>query len=307
MKTGGTYIDEDGIAGVTSIAPLQMFVVRGYPTAEGATITIPKSERVMGTTRFLRSGPTGNSRRDDFIIEFRDLTTKTTDRLSFVLRTASEIANDKNYTDVERLVSTSSNSNNGASRSIKAASSDIEQSLASQIYTKDVSGKALSVQFLPIESTSQIQIYYTPSAIPQPLQILGLRINTKDKVERLWLEDRLTNTSIEITPTMKYETYSNPTDMNDRFVIHLKETSSIDENENNTPIYAYAENNKIIVGGFSETDRGNRVRLIDINGRELGKQKVDDYSLEFDNLNNSNLYIVQMDGSRNQAIKVLVK
>src|SRR5574344_1355959 len=49
---------------VTSIAPLQMFVIRCFSTA--TTITIPKSERVMANTRFLRSASEKKKRRDDF-------------------------------------------------------------------------------------------------------------------------------------------------------------------------------------------------------------------------------------------------
>ena len=153
MRDGGTYIDNDNTPGVTSIAPLQMFVVRAYPTAEGDSITIPASERVMGTTHFLRNVPAGNHRRDDFILEFRDLSTNTTDRVSFVLRTEQEIKENRNYSNVDRLVSTSGNSGNGL-RSTKLFNEDFEQSLSSQIYTKDVFGKPLSVQFLPIDRKS---------------------------------------------------------------------------------------------------------------------------------------------------------
>lgn len=310
MRVGGTYIDYDNVSGVTSIAPLQMFVVRAYPSAEGATITIPKSERVMGTSRFLRSAAVENTRRDDFILEFRDMATKTTDRLSLVVRTADEIAKNKNYANVERLVSTSSSSNNGATlRAVNAVNGDFEQSVASQIYTKDNTGTALSVEFLPIETTSSVQLYHIPSSVPQALQILGLRINTKDQVERIWLEDKLTNTTVEITETSQYDTYSNPTDMTDRFVIHLKEGSSLGEIDNsNTPIYAhYSDNKKIEVRGFIDTDMGNTVLLYDTNGRVIDEKQVTDNTLEMTDVFSTGVYIVKMEGSRTQSIKVVVK
>jgi len=306
MRTGGTYIDNDNVSGVTSIAPLQMFVVRAYPTAEGVSITIPASERVMGTTRFLRNSESDNHRRDDFILEFRDLLTKTTDRISFVLRTEQEIKYNKNYSDVERLVSVSGNSSNGF-RSAGSPVADFEQSQASQIYTKDASGKPLSVQFLSLESTNTLPLYHIPSSISQPIQIVGLRLNTKDRVDEMWLEDRLLNVWQEITPEMLYQTFSNPTDRIDRFVIHFWRPTNINSIDRETKIYAYYSDNAVIVEGFVGTDRGNTIELFDISGRKLDMQTVEKEQVEIRKKYTSGVYIVQMRGSRNQSVKVLIK
>lgn len=308
MRTGGTYIDNDNVQGVTSIAPLQMFLVRAYPTAQGTTITIPAAERVMGTTRFLRNTSADNRRRDDFVLEFRDLTTKTTDRLSLVLRTSKEIAENKNYSNVERLVSTSSDGGNGTTRSAEAINGDFEQSLASQIYSKDASGKALSVQFLPLESTEKIQLYHIPSSTAQPIEIIGLRINTKEKVDQMWLEDKLTKSMVEITPTMKYETYSNPTDATDRFVIHIKQGSGMEEIDDLPgSIYAYQQADRIIVRGFADSDAGNKVSFYNMNGQRIDNQTVVGKELESTDIFISGVYIIKMEGTRTQSVKVVVK
>lgn len=308
MRTGGTYIDNDNIAGVTSIAPLQMFLIRAYPTAVEAIITIPKSERVMGTTRFMRNAPVVKPRRDDFILEFRDMTTRTTDRLSYVLRTKDELASQPaEYNNVDRLVSTSSEGSDGTRA--MAVSSDFEQSLASQIYTKNSSGKPLTVQFLPIEGTSSIQLYHIPSSIAQPIQILGLRINSRDKVSRMWLEDRLKKVTTEITPEMLYETYSNPSDPIDRFVIRFtNDELSIDDSENDQrKVFAYQQDQNIIVDGFTHNDIGNIVELYDINGRILVQKQIDQSRISLYEASISGVYFVKITGEQPQTIKLLVK
>ncbi len=278
MKSGGTYIDNDNQTGVTAIAPLQMFLIRNYSTA--TSITIPKSERVMGTTRFLRSAPQDDKRRDDFIIEFRDMATNTTDRASIVLRTEEELNGNKNYANVERLESTSSESSNGL-RSATAIQGDFAQSLASQIYTKDSADKPLTVQFMPIETTLRVPLYHIPSSEAQALNILGLRLNTKDRITRIWLEDSKYNTEVEITPETVYETYSEPTDLHDRFTLRFStETTGIDDNlqEQNT-IYAYSANRNIYVQGFSNAEFGSNVELYDINGRIIARKTVEEEKL----------------------------
>jgi hypothetical protein len=304
MNVGGTYIDNDNVAGVTAIAPLQMFVIRAFSTA--TSITIPKDERVMGTPRFLRNAPVSERRRDDFIIEFRDRLTQTTDRASIVLRTQAELSSNKNYANVERLVSASEENRSGA-RSTTAVNEDFRQSLASQIYTKDASGKALTVQFLPLETTNRIVLYHVPSSVAQPLNILGLRLDTKDKVTRMWLEDSKYNTKVEMTPDMLYETYSEPGDSHERFSLRFsQEATAIDHLQEDNALYAYAAKGRIIVSGFTFEDLDNRVELYDINGRLIAQKNVNGKDVIFEGCA-SGIYVIKTGGNRPQTIKALVR
>ncbi|NDW18746.1 T9SS C-terminal target domain-containing protein [Dysgonomonas sp. 216] len=302
MKTGGTYTDYDNVAGVTAIAPLQMFLIRNYSTA--TSITIPKSERVMGTTRFLRSAPQDDRRRDDFIIEFRDMATNTTDRASIVLRTEEELKNNKNYVNVERLESTSTESSNGL-RSATVIQGDFAQSLASQIYTKDETGKALTVQFIPTQTT-KITLYHIPSSEAQALNILGLRLNTKDRITRIWLEDSKYNTEVEITPETVYGTYSEPTDRHDRFRLRFStETTGINDNlQEQNMIYAYAAHRNIYVQGFGNAEFGSNVELYDVNGRLITRKTAKEEKLLLHENCLAGVYIVK---SGNKTFKLIAK
>ena len=308
MRIGGTYIDHDNVPGVTAIAPLQMFVVRASKTNTPSTITIPKSERVMGTTRFLRNVPAENKRRDDFIIEFRNRSTKTTDRASIVLRSQDELNTNRSYSNVDRLESTSSEGNNGT-RSAMAIDGDFAQSVASQIYTKNASGKPLTVQFLPIETTQRITLWHIPSSQAQALNILGLRLETKDKIRNMWLEDHKYNTEVEITPDMLYETWSEPTDSHERFTIRFStESTSIDDlQENESLIYAYSEYGSINVKGFAQNAFDSLVELFDANGRKLAQKTVDSNEMILMDGCVPGVYIIKVSGNHNQNIKLIVK
>lgn len=305
MKAGGTYIDNDNVSGVTAIAPLQMFVIRAFSTAN--TITIPKKERVMGSTRFLRNSSQENLRRDDFIIEFRDRLTETTDRASIVLRTQEELNNHNNYINVERLESTSSESSNGTRTAVLKG--DFEQSLASQIYTKDSSGKALTVQFLPLENTQRVILYHIPSSKAQPLHILGLRLDTKDKIERMWLEDNKYNTEVEITPNMLYETYSEPTDSYERFAIRFsQEGTGVDiTDKESSHIYTYADLGNIFVEGFRDQDMGATIELFDVNGRLIIQKKIDDTKIILKENYVSGIYIIKAHIQEPRTLKLIAK
>jgi len=321
--TGGTYVEADG--NVVAVAPLQMFVIRAYPTIGNVdgetpgtykratnwtpnTITIPRSERVMGKARFLRNAPAKPGRKDDFVIEFRDKTTRTTDRVSFVLRSEEEFANNT-YSNVDRLISTSTENDNNIKRSATTITGDFEQSLASQIYTKDAAGKALTVQFFPLETTKRITLYHIPSAVAQPLDILGLRINTKDKVEQMWLEDTKYNTIVEITPEMLYETRSEPTDSHERFAIRFaSETTDADDIETSlSNIYAYSESGSIYLKGFAQANFGSQVSLYDVNGRELARKTANSNEMILMEACQAGVYIIKVSGSHNQNIKLIVK
>lgn len=299
---GGTYINGEAQGGVTALAPLQMFVVYSNK-ATNTPMTIPASERVMGTTRFLRNAPVSNKRTDDFIIEFRDKDTKTTDRLSFVMRPQSDLPA---YNNVDRLVSSSSEGKGDK----PAQGDDFLQSYASQIYTKDAAGKKLTVQFLPLETTHRIQLYHIPSLHAQEVNILGQRIDTKLSTERMWLEDSKYNTKIEITPDMLYTTYCEPGDSRERFAIIFSnndETGIEDQDEEGSSIYTYSKNSNIFVQGFTDKDFGSSVNLYDMNGRLLAQKNVNDENILLSENCASGVYLIKVNGRPNKTMKLIVQ
>ena len=302
MKTGGTYIDNDNVSGVTALAPLQMFVIYSRKAMD---ITIPRQERVMGTPRFLRNALQEDRRRDDFIIEFRDMSSNTTDRASIVLRSQAELDRGA-YSNVERLESASSDDKE-ITRMAYGEGTDFAQSLASQIYTKDPEGNALTVQFLPLETTGRTVLYHIPSSQAQPLHILGLRLNTKDRVGQVWLEDRKYNREIELTPQTVYETDSEPNDSNERFALRFMEGSGIDGGQESGSLMAYDKDRSIIVEGFQEKDMGCKLELFDVRGRLIVQKRADAHRTVLHEDVPEGLYIVKAHTAKGEVFKVLVR
>lgn len=294
MKTGGTYIDDDNVPGVTPIAPLQMFAIY---SVKDQNITIPKNERKMATSRFLRNTPV-NKRKDDFVIEMRNTETKTTDRLSFVLRPEDELGS---FSNVTRMAN-----NPGDNDNTPLVYDGIIQNQGSQIYTKDAEGRVLTVQFLPLATTEYVQLYHIPPLVEQGLQVLGRRITSKDYVENLWLEDRLYNITKEITSDMVYETISKPTDPVDRFVVRLRTGTSIEDQSGHKSIYAYTQGSSIIVNGFAESDFGTTISLFDINGRLLTNKTVDASEIHLAENCSLGVYLVRTHNSQPQTFKLIV-
>jgi hypothetical protein len=310
-KNDGSPDDEYRNVNGTLIAPLQMFLVRAYTSAvTKGKITIPKSQRVMGNPRFLRRASEDDRRRDDFIVEFRDRTTRTTDRASIVLRTQEELAANASYINVERLKIADPVEGSNSTRAAKA-DGDFPQNTASQIYTKDAAGKALTVQFLPMETTTTITLHHIPPLQAQPLHILGLRLGTKDQIKHIWLVDSKYGTEFELIPGTRYETYSEPDDSHERFTLRF---STIDEEatgnslEKAAQIFAYASDGNIYAGGFGTQYAGSRVELLDTNGRLVTAKNAGEETLLLLENYTPGVYIVRLNApERPQLLKLIAK
>lgn len=298
---GGTFIDEDDPATTEmKIAPLQMFVISTIK--DNVSIKIPRSKRVKGQTSFVKSIPI-NRRYDDFILEIEDEETGINDRLSVVLRPAAEISSDVNYRNVKKL--TSEVSNDGSARST-IMEGLITPTLFSQIYTLDDQNVPLTVEFLPIETTTAVQLYTSPSSIAQNITIRGLRLNTKYNVNYIALEDKIERKWIELTPETVYHTYSSPTDRPDRFVLHFKpgEAGKSDIENDLSSIKAAYKSSTTYVYGFSESDYGSNIQIYSINGYLVAEGKVNNREVAIPRYMSNGVYIIKISGNCNKTLKM---
>lgn len=305
-KVGGTYTNEygDGDDGLT-IAPLQMFVINAK---KNATITIPRKKRSMSAVKFIRSGK--YKRQDDFIIEVIDNNTAKSDRASIVLRTSQELAENKEYSNVARLTTSSSSGNNTKGIQATAVEGLVTPNIFSQIYTVDeTTNKALTVKFLASDTTTSTPLYLTPATTRQDITLRGLRMDTKYNVNTIFLEDRITNKTVELNDETLYHTISNPNDPIDRFILHFQigENSSIEDNQFNSSLYATYEAGILTVADFGIKDYGNDIYLYNMQGHLILKHSIDNTRMELPCFLNSGAYIVKTTGSNPQIIKLLVK
>lgn len=309
-ETGGTYVGSLEGNSENLIAPLQMFVVWGTPNlVTKGSFTIPKSQRSMSNTPFLRSSEEKKERKDDFILEFRDMKSKSYDRLSVVVRPKAEL--DKgSFRNIERIES--SVSQEGGLRTSTYDVCNVVQNSSSQVFTKDKKGEAMTVQFFPLEETTSIPVYCVPPAEKQEIQILGLRLGTKDKVETLILEDKRAKKNFDLLPDEIYTTTSYPDDHilypEGRFVLHLRNQTGIDGDKPESAIYAYQTGDQITVAGLMAEDFGGRLELFDVNGRLINTKTVSDYTEVFmKNHMETGVYLIRLTSDRVQFVKLLVK
>lgn len=287
QNPGGTYMEE-------KLAPLQMFVV--WAEKDG-TITIPKEERVMGNTKFIRSAEK-STRKDDFIIEVTDHTTHTSDRTNFVLRPSVEIKStyaDKNIIR-ESSVYSDADGNNPASDLL---------SLASRLSTKDATGNDLLVNFLPLETTYYVPLYIKPSTVEQEISLRGLRMNSLTEIDGMWLEDKREQTITPFTAEEGYDTNTLPTDREDRFVIHLKKPL-YDNSGNSSTIDGYYRDGIIHVEGFGKNDLGSTIHLYNINGMLLAKTTAEEYHVTMNGSYSPGVYLLRVGVKPLQTIKLLI-
>lgn len=303
QATGGTFIGtndahDDGMNPEVIIAPLQMFLVKSTTTATAQEILkIPAKSRVMGRTHFIKST---SQRYDDFIFEVTDTKTGISDRVSIVLRPATEIEINKDWANVKKRKTKDANNDNQLASS---GGQLLQQNVFSQIYTMGNDNAAYAVQFFPIETTASLPLYVTSAVETQEISIRGIRLSSMRDVSVIYLQDKLEKKVIKMTPETIYTTISNPNDLPDRFILHFKET---DINvEEASDIWAYYKNGVLTVSGFNKDDFGSTISLYNVMGARYLQKVVDNETMNIRSDLITGVYILQVEGKRKASIKVL--
>lgn len=294
----GDYDDDDGMSDKTTIAPLQMFVVKTQ-NATNTNMLIPKSKRVMGNTKFIKSG---YGRYDDFIFEVTDSKTGIADRANIVLRPANEIASNRDWINVKKL---SGEASSETLQKSEQSEGILKQTIFNQLYTIGQNKEAYTVLFAPIETTRSITLYMTPSTEVQQISIRGIRLSSMTHVPVIYLEDKIDKKVVRLTPETRYITYSNPKDRADRFVLHFRE---VDENaiiKRNSSIWSNYSNGNLTVGGFDRQDFGSSLYLFNSVGTQYLQSKVNDYTINIPCELHTGVYILRISGERNEVLKIV--
>jgi len=318
-NVGGTFDSELSGNEVNKfvVAPLQMFVIYVLNSGTATQITIPQSERILGSNaHFLRSTDSNVSEGDDYLFEVTDLTTKTYDRTAVVLRTPQQIMTNSDYKDSKKLVSNVvSDSNTKSALAVVSEEGVVSQTAASMIYTKDAEGSAIESLFLPTsESASEVStpLYLSPSLTAQKVTIAAKRLETMDRVSEIWLNDNLKNKKFLLSNGDAYETSVAPTDKVDRFTLRFVLASSgIGDETGDTSvdksISSYYANGVLTVTGFDESDFGSTIFVYDIQGKLIAQEKVNELRETIEQDFMPGAYIVKVVGNKSYVSKFLVK
>ncbi|MEN9919738.1 MAG: hypothetical protein RL662_2174 [Bacteroidota bacterium] len=319
QNLGGTYTssNDNGSGDAYTIAPLQMFVIYVPNSGTLKKITIPASERAISAgTHFLRSSSTPVVAGDDFLFEVVDAKTKIYDRTAVVIRTPEDIMSKTAYSNTLKLMSNVVS--DGTTKSVletKTQEGVVTQSTNSIIYTKDAEGKDLESLFLAApegEPNVSTSLYLAPSVTNQEVVIRAKRLNTMGRVSSIWLEDKLTGKSFELSTGKDYVTSVKSTDKADRFNLKFVFATSSGGSGNilvgeQKTISSHYTNNTLTITGFEDSDLGSKISVYDIQGRMLKQATVNSLTERISATFAPGAYIVKVVGSKSHVSKFLVR
>ncbi len=265
------------------IAPMQMFVIKGTPSAAGKDFSIKASKRTHGKTQFLRSE--ANAPIDELLIETKDVLTEGYDRLCVVFRNTATLRSNDMY-DAEKLFNKTKGVN--------------------QIYTRSSENVDLTTNVIPA-TTERLQMYFEPSSIEQQVNLTASRIESLQSVKSVILEDTKTGGMIDLLLKPTYLFTSSPTDDTKRFILHFNTMpTSVEDIQSNSILCASYTNGVIDLRGLRQEDIGKDVLVYTVQGQLVAKQKTSDVVCSIYKSLPSGIYILKVEGNQD-AIKLSVK
>jgi hypothetical protein len=279
------------------IAPMQMFLVQANSPFE---ITLQPSLRKLGNaTRFLKSGESNELLSDFFVVEVTNPVDNLSDRTAVVLRGGASFAND--------LYDTSKN----LSKSIEVPGENNDKSYpeetSSYIYTKSIDGAKMLGNAVPF-NVKDLALFVTPPATQRPMTLNFYNLENMVTVSDVWLIDRYENNkTVKLTPGYSYEFTSGPSDLRNveenRFILRFYDTGE-DIVKEDAPIICYYNTSVLHISGLNENDVDSNVQVYDMQGRLMGRTKVNNYpSMEYLKPLSLGTYVVKITGNRNFTTK----
>lgn len=309
ISTDGTTLtagaaEDNGVSRVIQdpgsflIAPMQMFVLQAN---NDFPITLSPKLRTFGKTRFLKSSGSANYLSDFFVVEVESSLAKTSDRTAVVLRESSNLAKTDIY-----------DTNKNLSESI-TLQSDKEDRMypeegSSFIYTKSSDGTSMLGNGVPL-NVKELALYVTPPATQQNMKLNFYNLENMLTVPNVWLIDRYENNkTVKLTPDYVYEFSSGPSDLTElsgenRFILRFYEIGD-DVVKEEDPITIYYNTSVLHISGLNENDVNSDVYVYDMQGRLIGRTKVNNYpSMEYLKPLSLGTYVVKISGKRNFTSK----
>jgi hypothetical protein len=280
------------------IAPMQMFLVQ----SSGAfKLSLKPALRTLGhNTRFLKSVQTNNNLMSDFfVVEVANPVDKLSDRTAVVLRESAMMTNADAYDTSKNL-----------SKSIVLPSEKDKtypNESSSYIYTKSSEGSKMLGNAVPL-NVKELALYVTPPSTQQQMKLNFYNLENMTTVPNVWLIDRYENNkTVKLTPGYTYEYTSGPSDLKavdeNRFILRFYATDDIISNEENS-VNCYYNTSVLHISGLNENDIDSSIQIFDMQGRLMGKTKVNYYpSMEYVKPLSMGTYIVKITGKRNFTTK----
>lgn len=174
-----------------------------------------------------------------------------------------------------------------------------------QLYTLSASGSKLSANGVP-ENIDTVNLGLKPAPASGEYQISSSYAESLS-TEGLWLEDKLTNSMVDLKSNPVYTFSTNPTDKENRFVLHFKSTPSANKNTGSKPSFlAFFANGNLQLNGLTKSDMHAQVIIYDAQARVVKSTKISTYpSMIIPIALNRGSYVVQLKGVRNASAKLI--
>lgn len=280
------------------IAPMQMFCMQARTTVD---VTLSPNLRTFGVTSF----PKATSKsllRDWFTVEAISSLDNTTDRTTVVFRDGARMESDDVYDAMKAL-----DPELETYRPEKDATT-YPMPTVSAVYTKSSDEKnMLGNAVLP--KTKELALYFIPPMTQQTMKLKFHGLDNLESVPGVWLIDRFQdNKTVKLSPGYEYEFTSGPSDLssdtNNRFILRFWGDDDDVIGTEEKPITCYYDRSVLHISGLNQDDIDSNVQIYDMQGRFIGKTKVDNApSMEYVKPLSLGTYVLKITGKRNFTTK----
>lgn len=174
-----------------------------------------------------------------------------------------------------------------------------------QLYTLSATGSKLSANGVP-EDVDTVSLGFKPAPVSGTYQIKASYVESLN-TQGIWLEDKLSGSTVDLKSNPIYTFTSNPTDTESRFTLHIKSAVTANKNISLDPaLLAYFANGNLQIEKLTKLDIGAQVIIYDAKGRVVKSAMVRTYpSMSIAIALTSGSYVVQLIGERNATVKLI--
>lgn len=310
ITTGVNNVPGSTLHGTTPlkylIAPMQMFCLQASSDID---IKLDMKElAAFGKTNFLKSETADNSDKllnDWFVVEALNNKDNTVDRTSVIFRERASSKYNQDPYDTRKGLTAKMEEfipeyNGHKTRTKLEASTGI-------VYTKSSDGEKLLGNAVP-NTIKEMALYFVPPTETQEVTLKFHGIENVHSVPGIWLIDRKLNNKItRIYPGDEYTFISDAADTategSNRFILRYYDEVEDVITGDDDPITCYYNSSYLYIKGLNTNDIGSDVQIFDLQGRIMGKTKVNDTSMEYFKPLSVGTYIVKITGKRNHTTK----
>jgi len=181
-----------------------------------------------------------------------------------------------------------------------------EDNSAFQVYSLSETGTKLVANGVPL-NTDSVQIGFKAPTTGGQFIIEASNVSTLS-TGGAWMLDKKTSTLVDLYTQNQYTFTSEKSDATNRFTLYFKVPKSLNASTDSpTPeIEGRFTDNALVLKQLGESDLNSLVRVLDVQGRILSESTVNSYPEYHLQANYpQGVYVVQVKGARNQALKVV--